>query len=102
MPYIEQKDRNKFLEDSKGGVIDLLSEVGYKCDNAGELNYAFTVIAQTYLQRKGLRYQNINDIVGALEGCKLEFYRRIAAPYEDEKINLNGDVMPSDLTNKGY
>lgn len=84
MPYIFHKDREK--------LVNSLSEVGCKCDNAGELNYAFTMIAQTYLQRKGLKYQNINDVVGALEGAKIEFYRRIAAPYEDEKIQQNGDV----------
>jgi hypothetical protein len=37
-------------------------------------------------------YQSINDVLGALEGAKLEFYRRIAAPYEDTKIQENGDV----------
>jgi hypothetical protein len=61
-------------------------------ENAGELNYLFTVIANEYLERKGLRYQNLNDIIGALEGAKLELYRRVAAPYEDKKIKENGDV----------
>lgn len=32
------------------------------------------------------------DALGALECCKLEFYRRVAAPYEDSKIISNGDV----------
>jgi hypothetical protein len=41
----------------------------------------------------GLSYQTINDIVGALEGAKLEFYRRVAVPYEDKKIIENGDVF---------
>ena len=27
-----------------------------------------------------------------LECAKLELYRRVAAPYEDEKIDQNGDV----------
>lgn len=31
------------------------------------------------------------DVLGALECCKLEFYRRVAVPYEDRKITLNGD-----------
>ena len=30
--------------------------------------------------------------MGVLECCKLEFYRRVAAPYEDIKIEENGDV----------
>jgi hypothetical protein len=32
------------------------------------------------------------DVVGALECAKLELYRRLAAPYEDQKIKLNGDA----------
>jgi hypothetical protein len=32
------------------------------------------------------------EAVGAIECCKLEFYRRVAAPYEDRKIKTNGDV----------
>jgi len=34
----------------------------------------------------------INAIIGALECAKLELYRRVAAPYEDDKIAENGDV----------
>lgn len=92
MPYIKREDREMFREDSKGGYIELLTEVGIKCRTAGELNYAFTCIAHEYLRSNGLNYQHINDIVGALEGCKLELYRRVAAPYEDTKIIENGDV----------
>ena len=59
---------------------------------AGELNYVITSACTGYLARKGLSYTTINDIIGALEGAKLEFYRRVAAPYEDNKIKENGDV----------
>lgn len=58
---------------------------------AGDLNYIFTLICNEHL-RKGLNYQGINDCVGALEGAKIELYRRIAVPYEDLKISENGDV----------
>lgn len=86
MPYIKEERRN---------AID--GDVTYNIDltelkNAGELNYAFTVIAHHYLS-DGENYQRINDIIGALEGCKLELYRRVAAPYEDVKIKENGDVQ---------
>jgi hypothetical protein len=33
-----------------------------------------------------------NDVIGALECCKLELYRRMVAPYENTKIKENGDV----------
>lgn len=60
--------------------------------NAGELNYAITRLLISYWGRRDHHYQEINDILGALEGAKLEFYRRVVAPYEDEKIVENGDV----------
>lgn len=79
MPYIKQEARERLAK-----II--------AAENAGELNYVFTAMANEYLFRKGKNYQNINDILGALEGAKLEFYRRVAAPYEDKKIIENGDV----------
>lgn len=57
----------------------------------GELNYVFTREALLYLGERP-NYQRFNDVLGALEGCKLELYRRRIAPYEDKKILENGDV----------
>lgn len=85
MPYIQNSQRHEFEK-----LFDEL-DVCLPQD-AGELNFLITVICQRYLQRKGLRYRNINDTIGALECAKLELYRRIAVPYEDEKIKENGDV----------
>ena len=59
---------------------------------SGELNYQLTVNILQYWERKTPCYDTINEIIGALEGCKAEFQRRIAAPYEDKKIKENGDV----------
>ena len=61
-------------------------------NSAGELNYLFTSAALEYLESRGLNYQTINDIVGALEGAKAEFQRKVVGPYEDKKIIENGDV----------
>lgn len=60
--------------------------------SAGELNYLFTELIKSYLRLKGESYQTYNDVVGALEGSKLELYRRKVVPYEDKKITENGDV----------
>lgn len=78
MPYIKQNRRN--------------SSICPNPINVGEINYQITKILNTYLQDSGVSYQTINDIIGALEGAKLEFYRRIVVPYEDKKIQENGDV----------
>jgi len=59
---------------------------------AGELNYAITELLLSYIRFKTLSYQTINDIVGALAGAQMEFYRRVAVPYENGKIEQNGDV----------
>jgi hypothetical protein len=77
MPYIPKPDREEAQAAPR---------------NAGELNYAITCLIRGYLRQHGLRYQQINDIVGALEGAKLEFYARIVRPYEEQKRIQNGEV----------
>lgn len=79
MPYIEQSRR-----------VDL--RCGAVPQDAGELNYAITKLVLLYMGSAPVKYQRINDVVGALEGAKLEFYRRYVAAYEDVKIEANGDV----------
>ena len=37
-------------------------------------------------------YTKIAMITGVLENIKQEFYRRIAEPYENQKIVQNGDI----------
>jgi hypothetical protein len=81
MPYIKQEKRKE------------LANFLAMPRTAGELNYMVTCLVNDYITKVGsLEYQTINDVVGALEGAKLEFYRRVAAPYEDTKIKENGDV----------
>lgn len=82
MPYIK-KDARQALAQVRDPVTP------------GELNYALTLLCDEYLQRKGVNYQHISEVVSSLEGAKLEFYRRVAAPYEDTKIAENGDVYTS-------
>lgn len=85
MPYIKQDDRLRVRHEG--------------ATNSGELNFLLTELVQRYFVDNGGRYQQINDIVGALEGCKLEFTRRITNSYEDGKIRAHGDVMNKELLN---
>lgn len=62
--------------------------------NPGELNYQITVLLARYWEHRGPSYQAANDIVGALEGAKAEFQRRIVGPYEAMKCEMHGDVYP--------
>lgn len=85
MPYLKKQDKNKFNK--------IITQVKKQPpQTAGEINYLVTEIIHLYLASKGLNYQHINDIVGALDGAKVEFQRRIVGPYEDLKIQENGDV----------
>ena len=85
MPYIKQEDRRKF-------ETTLVNADMETPEVAGELNYMTTVIIKQYLDKKGWSYTNMNEVVGVLECAKLELYRRMTAPYEDTKIEENGDV----------
>lgn len=91
MPYITKEQREQ-LDPS----IELLfSELDYMGDSknlAGLMNYSISALISKLLDTKGLNYHNINELIGMLECAKLELYRRVASPYEDEKIKSNGDV----------
>lgn len=89
MPYIKTEDRTAFDG----------PDVRYRIPtNPGTLNYQFTLDIIRYVRAHGLNYQIINNVIGALESTKAEFQRRVVAPYEDTKIEENGDVYPPDLT----
>lgn len=79
MPYIDQAARDALALSVPPG-------------DAGALNYAITRMVAQFIGRRGLRYAAINEAIGVLECAKLELYRRIAAPYEDEKLTAHGDV----------
>ena len=59
---------------------------------AGELNYVYTRLLDRVLGNRP-SYEDINTVVGVLECCLQEVYRRVAGPYEDRKIGENGDVF---------
>lgn len=89
MPYIKEEDRQTFMVGPEGATYGVyLSGI----DTPGKLNYLLTTVCDAYMKRGHKSYQEINDIVGALECAKMEFYRRIAIPYEEIKIKENGDV----------
>lgn len=85
MPYIDQKGRNKFEH-------FVASMEGLSIESAGELNYLVTMLTHKYLNQQPESYSMYNNAIGALEGAKLELYRRHVAIYENEKIKENGDV----------
>ena len=87
MPYIKSEKRKKYetiIQELVGILKSLPPE-----EVDGDLNYVVTKLLKEVYP---LRYYHINKAVGVLECIKLEFYRRVAAPYEDVKIKESGDV----------
>lgn len=88
MPYVKQERRDTMVDNRR--VPAHLSP-----QTVGELNYYITTTCIAWVQANGISYKTVNDVIGALECAKLEFYRRLAVPYEDKKIEQNGDVYPN-------
>ena len=57
---------------------------------AGLLNYSVTKLTLQVMPAR--KYWVVAMVSGVLHNIADEFYRRFAAPYEDEKIAENGDV----------
>ena len=93
MPYIPQNRR----EEVRASIL--------KCKNLGELCYHVNEDILDYLWRKRaggdldikwpqkIKWQDYAEILGMLESIKLEIYRRLVAPHEDEAIKKNGDII---------
>jgi len=94
MPYITKDKRKEIIKEDDVFDVGIMYHhvVMEEIDKPGELNYAITEIMINYLNRKGVSYTNMNEVVGVLECAKLELYRRMTVPYEDTKIEENGDV----------
>lgn len=58
----------------------------------GELTYVFQQAIRAYLETKGESYQTYAEILGALDGVRIDFVRRKIEPYEIKKEKENGDV----------
>ena len=103
MPYIKEDQREK-LDKEIEILVAAMKRLPYPLTSGvpglgakesdtrqGILNYVITRIIDGLIGEE-LKYSKVNDVVGALECCKLELYRRLAAPYEDTKIKENGDA----------
>lgn len=77
MPYIKSEARSRL-------------DAGAAPDNVGELNDVLSKQVDEYLKRKGgVSYTELNAVISVLACAKLELYRRIAAPYENQKVIEN-------------
>jgi len=93
MPYINLDKRQPY-DPLIAQLLDKLVEThvnGERTLDPGHLNYVISSLAWSLFVQDP-SYRRANDIIGVLEAAKLEFYRRQAAPYEDKKIEENGDL----------
>ncbi len=88
MPYIKPDSRMKYQEgiDSLLGAFNETDEL-----KVGDVNYVVSTLVWELFKNK-YSYTQANNLIGALECVKQEFYRRMVVPYEEEKIKENGDI----------
>jgi len=85
MPYIENARRCIL----NGERIDQVTD---EIDSPGELVYVLYRIANDYSEQRTPRFMSYLEAWGGLKIAAAELYRRKVAPYEDEKIEENGDI----------
>ncbi len=90
LPYI--KEENKVYFDAV-----LLPLKRCAIANGAELNYLFAELLNQFFVTNSKNYSNLAQAISALECQKLELYRRVAAPYEDSKIESNGEVYNEEV-----
>jgi hypothetical protein len=87
MPYIKDPRRPLF-DDEINKLIEVLKNYNW---TGGDVNYVISKIIWKLFDNDK-NYQRASDLITALEGAKLEFYRRKVSIYEDQKIKENGDL----------
>lgn len=94
MPYIDKKQRD-FIYTDLAPLIDLLQAKSINNENIdGVLNYVISEIVSQVIDSSGTwRYKDIARAIAVFECAKLEFYRRVAIPKENNAITINGDIQ---------
>ena len=82
MPYI-LKNRRSSLD----YIVETMDMGGVKVD--GDLNYILFKFCKYFVEPS---YNNYKNFCGELRQCATEIERRLLGPYEDKKIEENGDV----------
>ena len=95
MPYISKEKRavlDPVIDELHRTLVDL--QMDDELNNMeGNINYTFTrLLMMVYGDRNSTRYSQINDAMGVLSSVQAEYYRKVAAPYEDQKSFENGEV----------
>ena len=89
--WIMQREDNNRFTDELNQLESLIKPLDHII-KAGTLNFLITSIL-TYVFSPVVKPQHVKeDIISMVETVKLHWYEFITAPYEDEKLEENGDV----------
>jgi len=83
MPYIKEKDREKFQK-----ALDEIPEF----KNKGELEYVVFALMKKYMKKREYRYSILHDVTYAVAHCSDEFRRRYLDKRETQARKSNGDI----------
>jgi hypothetical protein len=97
MPYVKAELRQALdpaIRELARAIVDAARDLHDETGYAGLLNYACTSVAMRVIEGRfgKIRYGTIATVTGVFKNVADEFYRRVAAPYEDRQIAANGDV----------
>jgi len=104
MPYIRETNRdilNDHIENLATKIMELsqkseYGESSYSLNNGevcgllGDINYSISRLCSKIMGDP--TYSKIAMITGVLENVKQEYYRRVAIPFEENKMAQNGDI----------
>jgi hypothetical protein len=105
MPYIRPEHRGALdlaIRELANRIAEISRSLPEETAFAGLLNYACTSLAMEVVEARfgRVRYGTIATVTGVFKNIADEFYRRVAAPYEDVQIAKNGDVPAYDALTK--
>ncbi|MDZ4786813.1 MAG: hypothetical protein SGJ02_12135 [bacterium] len=88
MPYIKRESRKQY----QNSVSEIARLVPLDAmERPGHMNYIVSLLIEK-VYGKNMRYAQHNEVVGVLNCIQQEFYRRKTVPYEDQKIESEGDL----------
>jgi len=82
MPYVKQSERERLDK-----VVEEMVKQGVKPN--GDINY---ILFKFFKDNSPRSYNDIKGYIAELTECGEEIRRRFLVPYEDKKIEDNGDV----------
>jgi len=90
VPYIDPGSRRQIDPELYPLIDRLKRRTREGKDRNGEVVYVlYKILVEIYGQGN---FEIKSNALKALESAKLEYYRRLMVPYENQKIQENGDV----------